>query len=54
MFLQHSEILHWQNKLHKELKELKEQNQKFSNIKVIPLKVFYYQTFFETLRNQHS
>ena len=23
-------------------------------IKVIPLKLFYYQTFFETWRNEHS
>ena len=25
-----------------------------NNIKVIPLKLFYYQTFFETWRNEHS
>ena len=27
---------------------------KFSPLKVIPLKLFYYQTFFETWRNKHS
>ena len=27
---------------------------KEDNIKVIPLKLFYYQTFFETWRNEHS
>ena len=29
-------------------------NQVFSDIKVIPLYLFYYQTFFETWRNEHS
>ena len=31
-----------------------EQKNTFNELKVIPLKLFYYQTFFETWRNEHS